>query len=162
MNNPSDLITSKANIPYKTAYSPHDRLTSDPLGPSMTKQSMSAECDINNIMKRYEKNKIIDHVSIYKGDYGDFILEGDYHEHLNSVIAADAAFATLPALIRRRFDNDPAAFLGFVENSDNHAEMVEMGLMTQTETAPIPDKKPKKPAPPVTEASTHEDISGAG
>ena len=39
---------------------------------SMTKQSFADECDINNIMKRYIKDGVVNHLNTYQGNYGDF------------------------------------------------------------------------------------------
>ena len=35
----------------------------------------------------------------------------------------------LPAKIRRRFDNDPTAFIEFVQNPSNKSEMEELGIL---------------------------------
>lgn len=150
---------------FRSAYTPSEPIHPETGGPSLTKQSMSAECDINTIMKRYEKTGIVNHVSIYKGDYGDFISEGDYHSHLNLVIAADAAFQTLPAKIRRQFDNDPSKFLEFVDDDSNTDQMIEMGLV-KPQASPehsSPDSKTsKKSAKTADKTPSDADISGDG
>lgn len=96
--------------------------------PSMAKQSFRDECDINNIMKKYEKTGLLDHVNQYQGQYADLTGIVDYHTALNQVIAAEEAFMTLPAGIRSRFDNDPGNFLAFVDDPNNEEEMIKMGL----------------------------------
>ena len=96
---------------------------------SRTNQSMAPDTDINNIMKRYEKTGLLDHVNRYQGDYGDFTnVPVDYHDAMNIVRAADEMFMSLPATVRSRFENDPGKFLAFVENPENASAMVEMGL----------------------------------
>lgn len=119
-------------------YIPHDRVHPAQGGPSRTKQSMQDECDINKLMKRYEKTGLIDHVNRHQGQYGNFVTGEDYHGHLTQVLAAQAAFGTLPSAIRARFDNDPASFLNFVQNPENEAEMIKMGL---AEGRPPPPKE---------------------
>ena len=93
---------------------------------------MSKDADINNIMKRYERTGLLDHVNQYQGDYGDYTnVPVDYHDALNFVRNSQEMFMTLPAAVRARFDNDPGAFLKFVEDPANADAMVEMGLATK-------------------------------
>lgn len=117
---------------------------------SATKQSFAEECDINNIMAKYRVTGLVDHTSAHGGVYTDLPTEIDYHENLNSVIAAEQAFQSLPAKMRAKFDNDPAKFLGFVLNPDNKAEIDEMGLglhesppAAPAAPAPAPDPEPE-------------------
>lgn len=116
---------------FVTAYGPHDpedfAVFFDE--PSLTHQSMSADCDINNIMKRYDKTGIIDHVAQYEGNYGDFVNGGDYLHALLEVQQAQEMFFSLPADIRSRFENEPSKFLDFVEDPSNRSEMARMGLL---------------------------------
>lgn len=109
-------------------YDAHERVQIQFPNPSLTKQAMGQETDINNIMRKYEQDGIITHLSKYKGQYGDFTNVVDYHSALNTMIDADDAFASLPSRIRGEFDNDPGKFLEFVHNPENHDQMVEMGL----------------------------------
>lgn len=99
--------------------------------PSMTKQSFREECDINNILKRYQKTGVIEHVKHYNGQYGDFTGINDYHSACNRVLAAEEAFSTLPSSLRSRFRNDPGEFLSFVNDPKNLDEMVSLGLATR-------------------------------
>ncbi|AXL15503.1 internal scaffolding protein [Microviridae sp.] len=110
------------------------------VGESRTKQASKKECDMNHIMRKAARTGLVDHVSRYQGRYGDFVGPEDYHQAVNVVIAADNMFASLPAAVRGRFDNDPSAFLDFVQNPENSDELVSMGLkeapMAPTEAAP--------------------------
>lgn len=120
--------------------------------PSLTKQAEADACDINKIMARYEKTHMIDHFNKYQGDYADLGTSTSYHESLNAVLAAQAAFDTLPAEIRARFDNEPAKFLDFVDDPKNEDAMREMGLL---EALPDPElvasiEHAAKQAPPTT------------
>lgn len=121
---------------FRRAYDDHKRYPSNTVGESMTDPSMVAECDINNILLRWQKTGVISHVSQYQGDYGDFLsVPQSYHEAINQVMAADEAFSSLPAAVRKRFGNDPALFLEFVGDPDNVEEMRELGLA-------VPDPEP--------------------
>lgn len=106
---------------------------------SLTRQEMASECDINNIMKRYERTGILDHVARYQGRYEDVSDAADYMTALGIVADVHQAFLSLPASIRERFNNDPGEFLDFAQNPDNRPAMMEMGLL------PRPKGEPDKP-----------------
>lgn len=132
-----------------SSYIPHDRVH-PPAGEddeSFVMQSAQAECDINNIMKKYEKTGLLNHVNTYQGNYGDFTDVTDYHSGSLAILAAEEAFESLPAAIRRRFRNDPGEFLDFVGDEENLEEMYEMGLANRP--APILEPAPEmEPTPP--------------
>ena len=116
-------------------------------GPSMTKQAFAAECDINNIMKRYEKDAVVDHLNKVQGRYGDFTGVVSYQEACNIVIKAEEMFMSIPAAIRARFDNDPGNFLAFATDDKNEEELVKLGLAHQrpkADTPPAPDNTASK------------------
>lgn len=122
------------------------------LDPSMTKQEFSDECDINNIMARFEKTGEIIHTASLSPRYGDFSIVPDYQTALNLVADAQLTFDSLPAKIRDRFLNDPSKFLEFVSDASNEAEMRSLGIL---ETPPGSDASPGPqveaegaPAPP--------------
>ena len=97
--------------------------------PSMTKQSFRDECDINNIMSKFEKTGLIEHQNRFKGDYGDFVDVRDYQASLDQVIAAEEMFDALPSKVRLQFDNDPSQFLAYAQDSKNHQGMIDLGLV---------------------------------
>jgi len=115
--------------------------------PSMTKQSFLAECDINNIMKQFQKTGMLSHVSAkaQSGIYADLPDEVDFQTAMNTVMAGEDAFASLPSKLRTRFGNDPAEFLAFVSDPANAEELVELGLATKP--APPPPTFPSPPPP---------------
>lgn len=120
-------------IPFRTAYGTRDRsecvYTDDT--PSMTMQSFQNECDINVIMRRWEKTGDLTHVRHSQGRYDDFADIGDYQSALNTVLAAQEAFEALPSRIRTRFSNDPASFVSFMQDPTNSNEIIAMGLATR-------------------------------
>lgn len=101
-------------------------------------QHDAADCDINNIMARYERDGVITHVNRYQGHYGDFTGVVDYQTALHLVQDAEDCFMSLPAHIRKKFDNDPGQFLDFVSDPANADAMIEMGLAVK----PHQDAKP--------------------
>lgn len=112
----------------RSAYIPHEPVTISFDEPSLTKQSFLDQSDINVIMRQFDKNGLLLHTSQHQGRYGDFVTSQDFHDNMNTVLAARAAFDSLPAKIRKNFDNDPALFLDFVQNPANAAEIKAMGL----------------------------------
>lgn len=103
---------------------------------SKTKQSMAAACDINNIMVRYEKTGLIDHVK-QGGSYGDFSNVQDYHASMNAVLEANEAFMTLPAKLRKEFNNDPSQLIEFMNDPKNKEKAEELGLIEKIKEVPV-------------------------
>lgn len=126
------------NIKFRTPYdgSVLKSVVDCSVEPSMTKQSFKAECDINNIMAKYYKTGLIDHVVNAQVKYADVSKVVDYQTALNTVMEAEDSFMSLPSQIRAKFENDPTKFFDFVNNPSNLDEMVNLGL---AERKPAPD-----------------------
>ncbi len=116
-----------------------------------TKQSFKDECDINQILKKWRRTGELEHLSTHKPTYGDFSNPDDYITALTKVKSAQADFDALSSRIRARMDNDPAAFLSFMEDPENHDEAVALGLISKPATpapvpvAPVPPESPPEP-----------------
>jgi len=111
---------------------------------SLTQQHFKDECDINNILRQFNVTGLLPE-SPLSPRYGDFTGISDYHSALNQVIAAEDEFMALPALIRSRFDNDPAKLIEFLDNSENKDEAIKLGLVNSTAELPqvveVPQEK---------------------
>lgn len=118
-----------------------------------TKQSFMDECDINNIMKQFGRTGQITHIkaNASAGAYVDLPDEIDFQSALETVRQGEASFASLPAKVRDRFNNSPAAFLEFMADPKNAKEMVELGLATVTQ--------PPNPTPTPTPVASPSDSS---
>lgn len=120
-----------------------------------TQQSFKAECDINNILKKYQKTGAITHVNNHGDRYAD-LTATDYHAALNQQIKAQNMFNELPSSLRNKFNGDPAQFLAFVQDETNKAEMAELGLLkkgvdiTPAEPAVAPEPTPEPSPDPAT------------
>ena len=68
-------------------------------GHGRTKQSMSAECDINNIMAKAQRGEAITHANRHAANYG-FANSHTFHEAMNVIATANTMFADLPSSIR--------------------------------------------------------------
>jgi len=95
----------------------------------VTKQADLKDCDINLIMKRYERTGYLPDLIVRDGRYGDFSNVPDYQEALAIVRLADEQFQALDVEIRNRFANNPANFLAFVTDPKNIDEVDKMGLL---------------------------------
>lgn len=145
----------------QSAYHPHDRVQLDP-GPGLTKQSFAKESNINLIMAKYEKTGILDHLNTHEGKYDNFIGYPDYHTAMNQIRQAGEMFMSIPAGVRAVFDNDPAKFLEFAQDPENHDDLVEMGLaraQPPTSEAPPEAEKPPKGAKVPEEKPSSEEPS---
>lgn len=112
----------------RSAYSKKERVQLVNEEDSLTKQSFQNECNINSIMKKWERSGVLPHSRSSQPRYGDFSNVTDFQSALNAVSDAQDVFMQLPAQLRARFDNDPACFLDFVDNPSNLEEMISLGL----------------------------------
>lgn len=159
--------SDREHVPVIGWFQPHrpvtwDGMIADPKTgelvkePSMTKQSFKEECDINNIVRRFEATGVIDHLNMRarEGVYTDLPDPIDFQGALNVVLAAETAFGSLPADLRARFGNDAEQFLAFTADPANQEEMIKLGLAVDTRVPEAPPTKveivnqepPKDPA----------------
>jgi len=97
-------------------------------GEGLTEQSHKQETDMNYILRDYKRTGFIRHAKENQGRYDDISVQ-DFQEAMFTVANATNMFNELPANIRKDFGNDPASFLGFVQNPDNQAKLQEMGII---------------------------------
>lgn len=116
---------------------------------SRTKQAFKSECDINNIIKKYNKTQTITHTNSIQGKYGDFSNVADYHDALNRVMDANEKFMGLPSEMRAKFKNDPAELIKFVSDDKNYDQAIELGLI-ETEKAEAYKRSKLPPSTPAT------------
>ncbi len=107
-----------------------------------TVKSEAEACDINLMMKRYQRTGQIKPNS-RQAYYGDFTVSQDYGDAMHAVNEANEQFMELPAAIRSQFKNDPQELLAFLDDPENAIEAIEMGLLHD------PDAKDKIEEPEV-------------
>ena len=106
----------------------HPRVVLDCSGSvDRTKQSMKDECDVNGIIGRFAKTGLLTPVNKDPGIYVDVSEMGDYKESLQQVDMANEMFMQLPAVVRAKFQNDPAVFLDYTSDETNNQDMVGLG-----------------------------------
>ena len=114
------------------------QIDTDVGGPSLTKQSFKDECDLNKIMAKYQRTGVMTHVNNFGMKYGE-VPALDFRQALHLVIDAQDEFDELPSEVRKRFANDPAEFLAFMEDPNNREEARLLGLLNDSDRLPSED-----------------------
>lgn len=135
---------------------PTPRQTLDTGDEIMTEQHHKESCDINNILMKYEKTGILDHVSKVQGQYGHFAGVPEYQEAMQLLADSNSMFESVPATIRAQFDNNPAKFRDFMVEQSNYDAIEELGIKptwlmppeAQEVTPPNSTPEPATPPPP--------------
>jgi len=98
--------------------------------PSMAQQHFKDECDINQIMARYQRTGILtENPGSSRPLFGDFSNVSDFQSAQNAILDVHESFMTLPSSIRARFDNDPGLLLDFLSDEVNRNEAISLGLV---------------------------------
>ncbi|QCQ84793.1 internal scaffolding protein [Blackfly microvirus SF02] len=141
---PSDYATRAFN----DWYIPHEAYGFECIGPSLTRQEFADECDINTIMAQYEATGVITHVNQQAPAYLDLSGEiPDLMEAHNVFAKAETAFMTLPASVRKEFDNDPVKFVEFATKAENVEQMRKWNLAAPATLPDAPREPPEAPKP---------------
>jgi phage internal scaffolding protein len=112
--------------------------------PTLAQQHFKEECDINTILQKFNITGLLPE-SPLSPRYGDFTGIGDYHTALNRVIEAQEGFEALPAQIRARFNNNPAELIEFLDNEENMAEAIDLGIVEKPAAAEAVEAAVKTP-----------------
>lgn len=114
-------------------------------GKSMTQQHFKGACDINNILKKFQRTGKLEHVNHAQGVYGDFSDGADFQSSMEKLINAQNMFEQLDSKIRKKFNNNPAQLIDYVQNLDMKNkeavnEAVALGIINkpiEANTAPV-------------------------
>lgn len=109
--------------------------------PTLAQQHFADECDINTIVRRFGLDGELP-VGVRMPTYGDFTGVVDYHSAANAIALANEAFDGLPAVVRARFQNDPALFVDFCSKEENRDEARKLGMLVPD----VPGVAPGAPA----------------
>jgi len=117
--------------PFQSLYNKpiHSYSLSFPANSRWTKQSFKEECDINTIMNRYLATGEMPVVNQRAPQYLDVSSGFDFAFMQSQILEAEQLFSELPALLRNHFANDPAEFLAYCADPQNHPEMEQLGLL---------------------------------
>jgi len=95
-----------------------------------TNQGQKEESDINTIVRNFGVTRQLP-TAINLPSYGDFDTISDYRTAIHAVREAEASFNQLPATLRAKLGNDPQAFMDYVADPANKAELTELGLINR-------------------------------
>lgn len=94
----------------------------------MAQQSHQEECDINTIVARFGLTGEIP-VNYRPPLMEDFEEVFDFQAAMNAVRKAEEQFMQLPWNVRRRFNDDPARLIAFLDDPVNRKEAIELGIL---------------------------------
>lgn len=110
---------------------------------SLTRQEFKDECDLALMLKRFKRTPegraALANASGHAegAQFLDVSSIPDFQSARAQLAQANASFMALPAIVRRRFDNDSAQFLDFILNPANIEEARSLGLAKPKEESPI-------------------------
>lgn len=124
--------------------------------PSLTRQEFKDECDINTLMQKYDAHVIGGPGNLQAREpmYFDFAdMPQDLLGYLNFIKDAEAQFMSLPAIVRKEFDNSAVDFVAYASDPGNLDQMREWGLAPPAKPQEEPAPSPAAPAPAPPESS---------
>lgn len=133
----SDVKTPLLADFYKTNGAP--KPVHHPGGPSLTRQEFADECDLNILMKRYEGHAIGGPGLLppHEAMFVDFSeIPTNLLEYMDQMKRAEDAFMTLPAPVRKEFENSAHAFVEFASDPENLPQMRTWGLAPPPKASP--------------------------
>jgi phage internal scaffolding protein len=135
---------SKATRKFSTYYDHHKAEGLTTTEPTRTQKQFKEECDINHILDKYQQQELVP-TSDRQPLFGDFTDERitDYHLAMQTITGVGELMQQLPAKVRDRFKNNPAAILDFIADPNNHQEARDLGLMN-----PLPEPARVVPTEP--------------
>lgn len=109
---------------------------------SKSRTDPSGATDLTTILRKHLSGQV---VPTMRGTarYGDFSNIGTYQDAMEVVLKADNAFYELPSAVRKRFDNDPAKLLDFLQDNNNLDEAVKLGLIDKPVTPVVDNNIPQ-------------------
>ncbi|AXL14580.1 internal scaffolding protein [Microviridae sp.] len=112
----------------------------------LTEQHHKEECDIINIVKKYDKLGM-DFEMFTAENCMDITDAPTYLEMQNKIAQANHIFEELPARLRLEFQNSTQNFLEFMSNPENSSRIEELGLsaahLKKATESPQSDEKTK-------------------
>jgi len=101
-----------------------------------TKQSFKDECNVNNIVAKYQRTGVLEFNQKHEARYMD-TTGIEFAQAMSVVARATEMFADLPSSMRKRFANDPVRFMDFVHDPSNLDEGVKLGIFDAPKPPPI-------------------------
>jgi len=122
-----------------------NRLQTQQGGESITRQSFQKECNINNIMSKYQKTGVIQHIARNEQRYAD-VTAPDFKKAMDMVTETTQLFESLPSTVRKEFNHDPSEFLDAIQNpTENKEVLTQLGFLNPDPEEGVPGS-PGQPA----------------
>lgn len=118
--------------------------------PHLCQTQFADDANINTILDKYNRTGELPYGRRPEGQFMDLSELPDYREALEVITTANQAFATLPAELRKKLDNDPAKLQDFMSDPANADYLLEKGLFAairRPQIAPESDLKNNLPDP---------------
>ena len=123
-----------------------------------TKSEFADEANINNIVKR-----CMNGAAMPTGGrtplFGDFTEVEDFSSAQVLIAQANAEFEQLPSDVREKFGNNVSDLMDFLDDENNAAEAIELGLLPKPESEPKTIEETAQKAAPEPTLSESE-VSG--
>jgi len=122
-----------------SAFVPHAPVDEVNDKPSLTRQDMMEDCDINVLMDRFKDLGATPFSEQRVPQYLDLtIAPDDLAGAMRTFMEADQAFSDLPAVVRKEFDNDALRFVEYASDPGNLDKLREWGLAPPKAAPPAP------------------------
>lgn len=119
-------------------------------------QSHAASVDIHEILRRYVNGQDPGALSRVQGAYGDFTqMPKTFAEALNTMVAAEQYFLTLPLETRAEFNHD---FRQFISKFDAPGFLEKSGLFDTPAPAVSAGSAPEPPSTPAAQSSSSSPV----
>lgn len=129
----------------KTRYDEPDRVRMHGEKWFRTSQEFVEELDINKLVARLLKGENLDGIK-RAVVYGDITTAPTLQQALQTVADANEAFASLPAHIRERFQNNAVEYLKFLDDPANIPEMERLGMFKKEAVERVKTQRAKDEA----------------
>ena len=96
--------------------------------PSRTKQADMERCDLQYQLARFQKTGLMGNLRSDEPLTGDFSEVDDLITAHNRLIDLEEQFMSIPAALRKKFDNDPLQMLEWLQKEENYEEAVKYGF----------------------------------
>ena len=100
--------------------------------PSRVQKQFADATKTDNILKKYSALGMNPFAQPGVGEYFDCTVVGDLRESLEQKQKVDEYFQSLPASIRREFDNDSLLFAEEILSGENTEKFVKMGILPES------------------------------
>ena len=133
-------------LQFRTPFTPRVSVSIDfKESKNLTRSEQAPATDINNIVNKFYKTGVIDYVSNNEPQFGDF-TNINFEEIQNKVAQGNQLFESLPAHVRKEFNNNPAEFIEFIQVKGNIEDMRdgEIDGVEKTPKSP-PETQPVEP-----------------